>query len=179
MKTSKYFSMKKFLITLIKKFNLHPNDKGVWNFFGKPILIGFYEHDYYVFSNFSSFQIEMDGKLYPTSEHLYHTYKFTDENIKEKVRLAKSAHEAFYVAHEHRASRRADWDDVKASVMKKILIAKVEQHPYVKKKLIASKGIDLVENSWRDDVWGWGEKRDGKNLLGNLWMEVRSEMGYN
>jgi hypothetical protein len=34
----------------------------------------------------------------------------------------------------------------------------------------------LIENSWRDDFWGWGPNRDGKNQLGKLWMEIRSEL---
>jgi pimeloyl-ACP methyl ester carboxylesterase len=34
----------------------------------------------------------------------------------------------------------------------------------------------LVENSWRDDFWGWGPNRDGQNMLGRLWMEVRAAL---
>lgn len=158
---------------------MNADNHGVWKFFGKPVMIGFYEHEFYGLSNFSSFQVEMDGKIYPTSEHLYHIYKFTDEAIQEKIRLAKSAHDAYYVAREHMAAQRADWHDIKRGVMKKILLAKVEQHPYVKKKLLASGNLELVENSWRDGYWGWGENRDGENVLGKLWMEVRSEIGYN
>lgn len=33
-----------------------------------------------------------------------------------------------------------------------------------------------VENSWRDDFWGWGPNRDGQNMLGRLWMEIRAEL---
>jgi predicted NAD-dependent protein-ADP-ribosyltransferase YbiA (DUF1768 family) len=27
-----------------------------------------------------------------------------------------------------------------------------------------------------DDFWGWGPNRDGKNMLGRLWMEIRAEL---
>ena len=37
----------------------------------------------------------------------------------------------------------------------------------------------LIENSWRDDFWGWGPNRDGQNMLGKLWMEVRAELTPN
>lgn len=60
--------------------------------------------------------------------------------------------------------------------MKEIIRAKVAQHPYVKKKLIESGDRELVENSWRDDFWGWGPNKDGQNHLGKLWMEVRKEI---
>lgn len=35
---------------------------------------------------------------------------------------------------------------------------------------------ELVEDSWRDDFWGWGPNRDGKNMLGKLWMELRAAL---
>lgn len=35
---------------------------------------------------------------------------------------------------------------------------------------------ELVEDSWRDDFWGWGPNRDGQNMLGKLWMELRAEL---
>jgi hypothetical protein len=35
---------------------------------------------------------------------------------------------------------------------------------------------ELIEDSWRDDFWGWGPHRNGKNMLGKLWMEIRSEL---
>lgn len=60
--------------------------------------------------------------------------------------------------------------------MKGILLAKVAQHPYVKKKLLQSGDRELIEDSWRDDFWGWGENKDGANHLGKLWMEVRNEI---
>jgi predicted NAD-dependent protein-ADP-ribosyltransferase YbiA (DUF1768 family) len=44
---------------------------------------------------------------------------------------------------------------------------------YVKKKLIESGDKELIENSWRDTYWGWGENRDGENHLGKIWMEIR------
>ena len=61
--------------------------------------IFFYENEFYVFSNFSSFAIIWNGKLYMTSEHAYHSEKFEDEKIKEQIRNALSAHEALKKAH--------------------------------------------------------------------------------
>lgn len=60
--------------------------------------------------------------------------------------------------------------------MKRILQHKVDQHEYVKRKLMATGDRILVEDSWRDDVWGWGENKEGQNLLGKLWMEIRQEL---
>lgn len=135
--------------------------------------IFFYEHEFYVFSNFSAFNLDWKGKVWPTSEQAYQSEKFDDENMKEEIRTAKSAHDAFTFAKANREKYRKDWDEIKLGIMKEILLAKVEQHPYVKKKLLESGNREIIEDSWRDDFWGWGPNKDGHNHLGKLWMEVR------
>lgn len=60
--------------------------------------------------------------------------------------------------------------------MRDILRAKVNQHDYVRRKLLATGSRELIEDSWRDDFWGWGPNRDGQNMLGKLWTEIRSEL---
>lgn len=145
----------------------------------------FYEQDFYVLSNFSSFNLEWEGLTFPTSEHAYHWEKFACDalglpggrsDIAHLVMTAPSAHEAFKIAERNKAKRRADWDEVKVEIMHGILRAKAEQHEYVRRKLLDTGDRELVENSWRDDYWGWGPKQDGQNMLGKLWMQVRAEL---
>ena len=129
-----------------------------------------------MFSNFSSFQLEWKDRLWPTSEHAYHSEKFSDEGLQEEIRLTRSAHDALKLAQARKQERHHNWDEVKLGIMKQILHAKVAQHPYVLKKLIESGDRELIEDSWRDDYWGWGPNQDGENHLGRLWMEVRREV---
>jgi ribA/ribD-fused uncharacterized protein len=137
----------------------------------------FYEQDFYVLSNFSSFMVEWSGVLFPTSEHAYHWAKFPDDPLKQSaIHLASSAHAAFKLAERWKGYRREDWDDVKVGIMYGILLAKVSQHEYVHRKLLATGDRQLIEDSWRDDHWGWGPNRDGHNILGKLWMRIRSEL---
>ncbi|KLN54692.1 NADAR family protein [Variovorax paradoxus] len=143
----------------------------------------FYEQDFYVLSNFSSFRLLWEGINFDTSEAAYHWEKFASEDgdpVRNAIALqiieAPSAHEAFKIAEQNRALRRPDWDDVKVEIMCNILRAKVAQHEYVRRKLLATGDRELVENSWRDDYWGWGPNRDGKNMLGRLWMEIRAHL---
>ncbi len=146
----------------------------------------FYEQDFYVLSNFSSFQVMHEGTLHQTSEHAYHYAKFsthvqwkdTEESCRAREKLlsdityAKSAHEAFKLG-QNKELRRKDWEDVKEGVMMEILWAKVHQHEYVRQKLLATGNRELIEDSWRDNVWGWGMDHKGRNLLGKMWMTVR------
>lgn len=143
----------------------------------------FYEQDYYVLSNFSAFSLKWHGRRFPTSEHAYHWEKFApdtrDEDgvyVRNRIFEAVSAHEAFKLAEGWKQLRRPDWDSLKVDIMRAILRAKVMQHPYVLRKLLATGDRTLIENSWRDDFWGWGPKRDGQNMLGKLWMSVRAEL---
>jgi len=137
----------------------------------------FYEQDFYVLSNFSSFSLEWCGHRFPTVEHAYHWLKFIDSNdLQQSICDATSAHEAFKIAQENKDRRRSDWDAVKVPLMYRLLHAKAAQHEYVRRKLLATGDRELVENSWRDDFWGWGPNSDGQNKLGKLWMKVRAEL---
>lgn len=141
----------------------------------------FYEQDFYVLSNFSAFQVFVFGHGFSTAEHAYHFKKFQGEDdiIAAKIELAESAHAAFKIAEANKSHRRADWDDVKVRFMREILRAKASEHEYVRRKLLQTGDRELIENSWRDSFWGWGENRDGQNQLGKLWMEIRAELRSN
>ncbi len=137
----------------------------------------FYEQDFYVLSNFSSFTLMWRGHHFYTSEAAYHWEKFpTSTQVRSHVQYAPSAHEAFKVAERHKDIRRPDWDSVKVGIMKQILYAKAEQHEYVRRKLLETGRRELIEDSWRDDYWGWGPNKNGINMLGKLWMEIRDEL---
>ena len=137
----------------------------------------FYENDFYVLSNFSAFQLWFAGLRFETAEHAYHWMKFPRRpGLQARIREAWSAHDAFTLAGEEKANRRPDWDDVKVEVMRDILRHKVKQHAYVRRKLLDTGDRELIEDSWRDDFWGWGPNRTGLNMLGKLWMEIRAEL---
>jgi N-glycosidase YbiA len=138
----------------------------------------FYEQDFYVLSNFSAFSVNVFGQQFPTAEHAYQWKKFCDTRpvIGLWIMRANSAHEAFKLAQQYKVHQLSNWNEIRVEVMRMIFRAKVEQHEYVRRKLLATGDRELVENSWRDDFWGWGENRRGRNMLGKLWMEIRSEL---
>jgi ribA/ribD-fused uncharacterized protein len=143
----------------------------------------FYEQDFYVLSNFSAFNVVWRGIRFQTSEHAYHFERFWNATPQVTAGMARdficnttSAHEAFRYAQDNKGWQRQNWDEVKVDAMRDILREKSAQHEYVRRKLLATGDRELIEDSWRDDFWGWGPNRDGKNMLGKLWMEVRSEL---
>lgn len=140
-------------------------------------VIGFYPREFYCLDNFSSFKVEYDGYLYSSNEEAYQAIGFLESapEIAELIKNSYSAHDAQKIAYANRDKRRKDWDEVKVEIMEKLLRAKLEQNPYVKKKLLETKDYLIVEDSPKDDFWGWGEDRNGHNQLGKLWMKLREE----
>lgn len=137
----------------------------------------FYENEFYPLSNFSAFTLMWDGRRFDTSEAAYHWEKFPHKaTIRFQILQAASAHEALKIAERNRNERRTDWESVKVDTMRRILRAKADQHEYVHRKLMETGDRELIENSWRDSFWGWGEDRKGQNWMGKLWMEIRSEL---
>ena len=144
-------------------------------------VIGFYPREFYPFDNFSSFKVEWNGYLFSSVEEAYQAASFmgSDEELVEKIKKSHSADEAQRIAYANRDKRREDWDDVKVSIMEELLRLKIEQNPYVKKKLLQTGDYMIVEDSPKDDFWGWGPNRNGQNNLGKLWMKLRGELKNN
>lgn len=137
----------------------------------------FYEQDFYVLSNFSAFEVNYDLWSHKTAEHAYQSMKFPHlPDLRLRVICAHSAHDAFKLAEANKEKVRPDWNRIKVETMRDILRAKVSQHEYVRRKLLATGSRELIEDSWRDNFWGWGPNKDGQNMLGKLWMQIREEI---
>lgn len=141
-------------------------------------IVGFYEREFYCFSNFSSFVVKWAGRLWLTSEHAYQASKFfkTNPKIVEDIFNAKSAHDSKKIAEKNKDKVPADWDLRKAAVMEDIVRYKLKQNPYVMHKLLQTGKRKIVEDSPKDDFWGWGKQRSGRNELGKIWMKLRDEI---
>lgn len=136
----------------------------------------FYEQDFYVFSNFASFKLFWANREFYTNEVAYHWEKFRGASIAQDIITSQpSSHAAFRAAIQLKHQIREDWLDVRVDVMHDLLRAKADQHEYVARKLEATGDREMIEDSWRDDFWGWGENKDGQNMLGKLWMKIREE----
>ncbi len=140
-------------------------------------VIGFYEREFYMFSNFSSFQVFWRDQLWPTSEHAYQAAKFShNDEVSSQIHQAASAHDAYKLAGQYRDQRIDNWDDIKVDTMYDICKHKLQQHSYIREHLLSTGQETLVEDSPKDDFWGWGADRTGRNELGKIWMRLREEL---
>ncbi len=136
----------------------------------------FYEGKWYFFSNFSSFSVVWRDTQWMTSEHAYQAAKFDDQNITTKVRDALSAHDSKKIARAHSGEVMKNWNEIKLEITEEIIRAKLEQHPYIRQKLLETGNAEIVEDSHSDSFWGRGEDWRGRNHLGKIWMKLRSEL---
>lgn len=140
--------------------------------------ISFYHvhRPYGFFSNFAPYSIVLKGKIWPTSEHYFQAQKFCGTKYEEEVRCACDPKKAARIGRERRFPLRKDWELVKNAVMKEALLAKFTQHDELREKLIATGTTLLIEHTKNDSYWGDGGDSSGKNILGIILMEIRSEL---
>lgn len=142
--------------------------------------------EYSFLSNFTNFEKPLvitrgEGLfrfVFHTNEHFYQACKFTDYNLIIEVANHPSKGLKKFI-NSLKNEWRPDWDDIKLGIMEKGLRYKFSEHnPKLRKKLIDTLGLELVEyNYWNDKYWGVCLKTGGgENHLGKLLMKVREEI---
>ena len=139
-------------------------------------IIGFYPREFYPLDNFSSFKVKVNGYLYSLLEEAFQSMLFLPDHkeISEQIKNSYSAHEAQKIMHEN-INKVKYSNKEKLVLMEKLLRLKIEQNPYVLKKLLETKNYTIMEDSPKDNYWGCGINREGENNLGKLWMKLREE----
>ena len=134
------------------------------------------EKPYGCFSNFSPHGFDLDGAWWPTSEHYFQAQKFAGTPHVETVRLAPTPMAAANVGRDRSLPLRADWDQVKDDVMRRAVLQKFAAHPDIRAILLGTGDETLVEKTTSDYYWGIGTQGGGKNMLGQILMEVRETL---
>ncbi len=143
-----------------------------------PTVIHFYSvnDEYGEFSNFALYSISLRKKSWPTSEHYFQAQKFKDKKHQEEIRKAKSPMLAARMGRDRKRKLRRDWESAKVAVMREALVAKFTQHDELRELLLSTGNAKLVEHTANDDWWGDGGDGSGRNMLGRLLMELRTEL---
>ena len=130
----------------------------------------------YIFlSNFYSAPVWMDGKMYSTVEHAYQAAKTMDNLERDIIACAVTPGKAKQLGNNVRVLR-PNWDNVKEAIMLDLLLKKFVPFNNLAINLMDTYPYQLIEgNDWNDYYWGVCNKR-GKNRLGELLMEVRTNL---
>lgn len=173
-------SQKEKIVLQEIKDKLDKKEKINWLEIKDAIL--FYEKNkpYYEFTNFQEgYPIFLDGKNWPTTEHYYQAQKFSDTNIQEQIRNAKTAREVFDIGNNpaYKQFKRSNWNQISLKTMENAVRAKFNQHNKLKNILISTNDKILVENAGKNDTfYGAGADGYGENHLGRILMKIREEL---
>ena len=137
--------------------------------------IDHFRGEYAFLSNFREIPVTYQGLTYGSNEAAFQAQKCMTEEERlpfTEMRPAMSKKAG------RRVQFRADWEDVKLSIMEDIVRAKFTQNEDLKQLLLATGDLVLEEgNTWHDTFWGVDVKtREGENHLGRILMRVRQEL---
>ncbi len=135
--------------------------------------IDHFRDEFAFLSNFHPSVISIDGKQYATVEHAYAAYKTLDVDAREIIRTASTPGKAKRLGR--CVGLRHDWESVKVELMRDLVHRKF-QNPFLRPMLMATGDAYLEEgNYWHDTFWGV-YKGEGRNMLGQILMEIRGEI---
>lgn len=147
---------------------------------GRHKILFYHKHEpYYGFTNFSSHVVMFEGKKYPTSEHLFQSFKFIPDRpgLAEHIRMCSSRPSvAFSEARRFSLEVRSDWGDRNIEAMDIAIYHKFTQHKVLKRQLLETGNAELIENSDKDAFWGCGADGKGKNELGKALERLRDRL---
>ncbi|MFW6047066.1 MAG: NADAR family protein [Candidatus Woesearchaeota archaeon] len=146
-------------------------------------MIDSFKGKYFFLSNFYLCKITIDGKIWPSAEHIFQAAKTRDLVLREKIRFLEKPSDA--KREGRKLEIRKDWEGIKFDVMKRAVELKFDQNSDLKRKLILTENELLVEgNTWHDNIWGACycnrcQNKKGQNLLGKILMELREYYNLN
>lgn len=129
---------------------------------------------YGCFSNFSEHGFTLDDQYWPTSEHFFQAQKFAGTSHCEAIRAATTPKRAAQMGRDRKRPLRADWEQIKETIMQRGVLAKFTAHADIREVLLSTGEEDIVENAPNDYYWGCGRTGTGKNRLGYILIEVRT-----
>jgi len=143
-------------------------------------VINDFDNEFFFLSNFTYSPFVVSSIKWDTVEHYFQAMKTTDLDLREKIK--KVGHPRFAKKFGKILKLRNDWEDIKYGIMKQAVGYKFTQNQKYREMLIDTHPAKLIEgNSWHDNIWGdcycvRCKNIEGKNLLGKILMDVRSEL---
>jgi ribA/ribD-fused uncharacterized protein len=155
----------------LERYNLPiVTDESILGFFG----------DYRFLSNFHLCDIDVDGIVYPSTEHAYMAMKSSDRNV--RLQFSVDANTVLTPKEARALGQKikivSNWKDIKVHIMYIANKAKYTTHLQLKEQLLSTGDRYLEEtNWWHDTFWGVDVRtKVGQNNLGKVLMQIRSEL---
>lgn len=134
--------------------------------------------EYGCFSNFAHYGFKLDGKWWMTSEHYFQAQKFLGTQYEDEIRLLDSPMKAAEMGRSRNLPLRKDWEQIKDVVMRTAVLEKFKQNEEIREILLSTGKSMIIEKTTNDYYWGCGKEGTGKNMLGEILMEIREQLRH-
>lgn len=119
----------------------------------------------------------LEGTSWPTAEHYYQAQKHHHRAaLSTAIAAAPTPLLAYRLGNRWWRPKRRDFKRVRRVLMTRALFCKAQQNPDVATYLLNTGEQRIVETSLYDHYWGLGRDLRGKNMLGEVWMDVRRRL---
>lgn len=128
---------------------------------------------------FTESPIMIDGVEHKSAEHYFQLMKSfgTPSHDAAKVAMANATGELEAWGVGQRLELREDWETAKVQVMRTAITAKFQQSETLRALLLSTGEFPLVQLKPDDEFWGTGKHGTGRNMLGQLLVALRRELG--
>lgn len=132
----------------------------------------------------------IDFIRFKNTEALYQAARFPDHpDIQLIIQDCHSGMLSKMKVKKYKRYTRKDWDSIRESVMRYCLELKLYQSPPLRRLLLSSDQMPIVEISHNDQFWGTLEEKDergrltgnliGQNVLGEMWNDIKVNIMQN
>ena len=128
--------------------------------------------------SFNEHSIYVDGIQYANSEAYFQANKISPYRRTSDFDNIRTAAPLDSWSLGRSVNLRTDWEYVKLDIMRTALKAKLASRPFIQEILLSTKTLTIAQLK-SDTYWGTGVGPNagfGQNMLGKIWMDIRSEI---
>jgi ribA/ribD-fused uncharacterized protein len=129
-----------------------------------------------VLSTVSLHGFELEEYRWPTAEHYYQAHKYEGLNYASKILAATSGRQAHELGNVWLKRKVSGWKERRRVWMTRALYRKMKEYDEVQDALLETDKNLIIETSMYDHYWGLGRDQRGENMLGKVWMDIRSKL---
>lgn len=128
------------------------------------------------FSTISDHPFMLEDVLWKTAEHYYQASKYKGLAFSKKIILAEDGQQAYERGHCWYRRKVRGWKNYRQLYMTRALFRKVKEYPEIEQALLDTGDALIIETAQYDYYWGIGRDQRGKNMLGQVWMDIRRKL---